>query len=449
MAERRAQVLIVDPDPEVGREVLSYLEERGYAAEWVNGGEKAYNLLDSRPFDALITELHLQHADSMRLMSVARERNPDSCVVFIAHQPDITRATEAMRQGAYDFQIKPLNLGKLEAVIKRGLAYQQLVLEQVELKRRLDERFGLGNLVGRSRQMTRIYSLVRQIGPAPDNVLIYGEPGTDKRFIAQAIHNSSGRRDAAYVSLECSRLPDHLIESELFGPQKRPATHPGRIELADQGTLHIGGIEALSPKLQDQLLAVLTSGAVPNAEGSRLLPVDVRFICTTSQRLDHLVEEGRCSPELARQLGQVVIEAPALRARREDIPLLIDKAIEEAAVRHGRRPNGMTRNAMNLLAQYDWPGNVGELRTVIEGMVATARTEEALGVQDIPAHVRQRIAPEAGEIRIPTGATMREIERIAIEETMKICGYNKDACAKILGIGLRTLYRKLKLYDIR
>ena len=445
--EGRAEALIVDADPEAGREILAFLEGRGYIAEWVDNGEKAFNRLDSRVFDVLVTGLNVQRVDGMRLMAVAKGRNPEICVVVIAEKPDIELATEAMRQGACDFQMKPLNLEKLEAVLQRGLAYQRLVFEQVELKRRLDERFGLGSLIGRSRQMVQVYSAVRQIGPTNHPVHLYGEAGTGKELVAQSIHNSSPRRDEVFAKLDCARLPESAIEGELFG-NSGGESRRGRFELADKGTLYLEGIDALSAAVQDSLIAAAREKRVRRAGDGKRIPADVRLIAATHGRLNALAESGALRPELAAMLSPVSIEVPALRTRPDDIPLMVNRLLHAASERHGKEVPGIRRNALNLLIRYDWPGNLREIENIIEGMVATARSNEPLGLNDIPGYLRRSAAPEAGEIRIPAGTPMSEIERIAIEETMKVCGHHKQECAEALGIGLRTLYRKLKAYDI-
>jgi DNA-binding NtrC family response regulator len=437
----------------MGQKTMTFLTDRGYDVEWVDDGEKAFNRLDTRFFDVVVTELNIDRVDGIRLMAVARERNPDICVVFTTSKPDIELATEAMRQGAYDFQIKPLNMDKLEVVIQRGLAYQQLVLEQIALKRRLDERFGLASLVGRSRQMVHVYSAVREIGPTNETVLIYGEPGTDKDLIAQAIHNSSPRRNEAFVILNCASMPDAVVESELFGDGEVPraGTAPaakGRIELADQGTIYLNDIHTLTAPLQHRLLHTLLHREINRGEGQQPIPIDVRLIAATSQRLDGLVESGVFDGKLLKTLSAMTIEAPTLRERRDDIPLLVNRVLRETAEQQDRPEKEITRNAMNLLLAYEWPGNVRELRNVVAGMALTARGDAPLGVHDVPDYLQRSTAPEVGEMRIPTGSTMREVERIVIEQTMKVSGYNKEKCAQTLKIGLRTLYRKLKDYDI-
>lgn len=449
-----ASVLLVDRDPAISNEIVPYLRARDYYVESVDDGEKAYNRLDVRPFDVLITELNAPRINGMRLMAVAKERNPEICVVLITEEPDVERATEAMRQGAADFQTKPLNLGKLEAVIENGLGRQRLVLEQHELRRRLDERYGLGSLVGRSRQMVRVYDAVRQIAPSRGTVLIQGETGTGKDLVAQAIHNNSPRRDAKFVKLNCASIPEALVESELFGHVAGAftgATHSrqGRFELADGGTLFLDEVGELTPALQAKLLRVLENQQFERLGDSKTISVDVRLIAATNRPLEKMVADGSFRDDLYYRLRVVIIEMPALRGRREDIPLLVNHFLTLACESNGKAVDGITRSAVDVLMRYDWPGNVRELRNIIEGMVIMARHGKLLDVSDVPEHVRRSTVPEVSEIRIPTGVRMSEVERIVIEETMKVCGYNKERCAKTLGIGLRTLYRKLKEFDIQ
>ena len=423
-----AAVLVVDASRTTGRRALAYLKESGYGAEWVDTAEKAFNRLDARHFDVLVTELTVGRIDDgMRLMSVAKARNPDVCVVFTTRAPDIEHATDAMRQGAYDFQVKPLNLAKLEAVIQRGLAYQRLVLEQVALKQRLDERFGLGSLAGQSRAMARVYTAVRQAGPLHAPVLLYGEAGTGKDAIAQAIHNSGPRRDGPFVKLDCAALPEAVLEAELFGGGERT----GRLELAEQGTLYLDNADALPPRLQARL-----RGAVK---------MDARIVTAVNAPAHgHDVPESPLAgPDTIR------IGIPALRERREDIPLLLRRCLAEAAEHSGAPTREITPRAAELLAAYDWPGNLRELRNTVEAMAAAARGAGPLDISAVPEALRRAASVEEETLSIPIGTPMREIERLAIEATLRASGYKKEQCAKTLGIGLRTLYRKLEQYGLR
>jgi DNA-binding NtrC family response regulator len=445
-----ASVLLAESDPAVGRAILAYLADRRYAVEWVEDGEKAHNLLDSRLFDVLVAELNGPRVEGMRLMKRAKDRNPEICVVFIIEKPDIELATEAMRHGAYDFQIKPVNFGKLEAVIQRGLDHQRLVYRQHELRRRLDEHYGLGSLVGNSRQMVRVYNAVRQAAPLSTPVLIQGEPGTGKDLIAHAIHNNSPRRDEPFVKVQCGGAPEEAVDAALFGyaagaiPGSSEG-RPGRIELADHGTLYLDEVGELTPVQQERLAELVRRRKTARLGGGRPLVVDVRVVAATTRPIDWYGFD----PDLARLLQSAAIEAPALRDRREDIPLLVQHMVREASEANGLATVSPTRHAMDLLMRYDWPENVRELKNIVEGMVLAARGARRIDVNDVPDYVRRSAKYAAKEIRLPIGASMDEIEQAVIEETMKACGFNKEACAKTLGIGLRTLYRKLKQYDIR
>ena len=449
-----ASVLLVERDPDLVRRAEAYLHERGYEVESVDDGEKAYNRLDSRPFDVLVTELTSHRIDGMRLMSVARDRNPEMCVVLITEEPDVERAVEAMRQGASDFQTKPLNLGKLEAVIELARGRQRLLVEQVELKRRLDERYGLGSLVGQSRPIVTVYNAIRQVAPTRATVLIHGETGTGKDLIAQAIHNNSTRRDAPFVKLNCASIPEALVESELFGHEKGSFTgavgqRKGRFEIADTGTLFLDEVGELTPALQAKLLRALEHQQFERLGSSRTMTVDVRLLAATNRSLEQMVERGEFRSDLYYRLKVVSIFVPALRDRREDIPLLVHHFLQQTCATHGKAVDGITRSAVELLQRYDWPGNVRELRNIVEGMVVMARGAKALDVDSVPPHVRASTQPEVSEMRIPVGITMEEVERIVIGETLKQCGWNKELTAKTLGIGLRTLYRKIKQYELR
>lgn len=464
-ADFTAAVLLVERDPETGREIMGFLADRAYSVEWVDDGEKAFNRLDSRLFDVLITGLHIRRTDralaheGMRLLSVARERNPEVCVVILADHPDIELATEAMRQGAYDFQIKPLNLGKLEAVIERGIAHQRVVLERHELRHRLDEQYGLGNLVGNSRQMVKVYNAVRTAASASTAVLLRGEPGVGKDLIALSIHNNSARRDEPFVKLDCVGTSANRLDAELFGlatpAQDRAAAkgtstqgsapQRGRVEIADRGTLFLDEIGELNQRQQKGLLRVIKQGRVQRMGETRGIPVDVRLIAAVCRPL----EKAKCVEGLYDLLHATVIDVPPLRDRREDIALLAHHFLRDASRISGKPVVGITQNGLDLLMRYDWPGNVRELKNIVDGMVVMASGSRPLDVKDIPEHIRGAAGPRTTEIRIPLGATMEEVERAVIEETLKACGYKKEACAKTLGIGLRTLYRKLKDYDIR
>jgi DNA-binding NtrC family response regulator len=446
------RVLVVDTGGPDTKRLIAFLKESGYEVLWAKDGEAAYNIIDSEAVNVVISELRLQRIDGMRLLSIALARNPDVCVIVITEGADVGLATEAMRQGAYDFQAKPLNLDKIRAVIERGISHQKLVGEITDLHTRLDSRYGFENLIGISRGMNEIFEKIRQIASTRATVLITGETGTGKELIALAIHQNSPRRDERFVKLNCAALSEGVLESELFGHEKGAFTgavsmRKGRFEVADGGTLLIDEVSEITPQVQVKLLRMLQEREFERVGGSDTISVDVRLVVATNQVLEPLVRKKKFREDLYYRLKVVTVEVPPLRERKEDIPLLVDAFISEFNELHGKKVKGITRGAMDLFMQHYWPGNVRELRNCIEGMVVFCTRERLLDVADLPEHLR------AGKkrrqfFRIPVGITMEEVEKIAIEETLKAVGYDKQQAAETLGIGLRTLYRKMKEYDI-
>lgn len=446
-----ADVLLVDRDPDVGESIISSLARRRYEVEWVHDDEKAYNCLDTRPFDVLVTELNIERVDGMRLMGIAKDRNPEICVVMIARDPDIELATEAMRQGAYDFQTKPLNIGKLEAVIERGLGYQQLVYEQLRLRRQLDETYGLTSLVGRSRRFAAAYDKIRQAAPTEIPIIIVGESGTGKDLVAQVIHHNSPRMNGHFVKLNCGVDSLPLTERELLGHAGgvfpgANETRPGRVELADQGTLYLDEVTAIPQILFEQLLTTLDTGRTQRLGEGREIPANIRLIISVTPDLEATDKTRDFLAELQRRHNALVIELPALRDRLDDVPLLIERFIHQFAQDTAKDVPGITRDALGLLMRHDWPANIRELRSTVHAMVLGVQSGQQLDVLDVPLAIRRNASPAPSEIRLPQGVSMQQVERIVILETLKTCAYKKEEAAKTLGIGLRTLYRKLKEY---
>jgi DNA-binding NtrC family response regulator len=460
----RPRALIVDKDSSETKQLESFLTEKGFEVHWAKDGEQAFNLLD-RPApeeagvldgagpELVITELKAHRVDGMRLLEVAKRRNPEVCVILIADAGSLELATEAMRQGAYDFQLRPLNLTKLLAVVARALSHQQLVSRVSDLTDRLDERLKVPNLTGNSRAMQELCAKIVQIAPTKATVLIYGETGTGKELIAQAIHQLSPRRSERFVKLHCAELSTNIIESELFGHEKGAFTgadqqRKGRFELAEQGTLFVDEVSEIAPSVQTKLLRVLQDRQFERVGGNETVKVDVRVIAATNRRLDVLAARGEFREDLYHRLRVIQIEVPPLRERKEDIPLMVEAFIKELNREHGRKVTGITRGVADRLMQYDWPGNVRELKNTIEEMVVYAQGRRALEVSDLPIQLRVQRAAAGEDLNVTVGMSMQEIERRAIEETLRATGYDKQKTAKILGIGLRTLYRKQKEYGL-
>jgi two-component system, NtrC family, response regulator HydG len=450
------QALVVAKDSDDVKELLAALDSWGFKTVWAKDGEAGYNVLDGpEVLDALITELNVQRIDGMRLLSVAKQRNPEICVIMIASDADIELATEAMRQGAYDFQTKPLNLKKIKVVLDRGLSLQRLAFEVTDLHRRLDQRYGFHNLIGNSRGMVAVYNMIRQIAPTRATVLIMGETGTGKGVAAQTIHQNSSRRDAPFVTLNCASLAEGVIESELFGHERGAftgaiQTHKGRFEIADGGTLFLDEVSEMSLATQAKLLHVIEDREFERVGGTRPIKVDVRLIAATNRDLEQQVKEGKFREDLFFRLNVVTIKLPPLRERKQDIPRLVEAFLREFNIEHEKYITGISRGAMDLLMQYHWPGNVRELKNTIEGMMVLSASGRLLDVSDLPEHILRQVELKtpAADIHVRVGMTMEEIEKIAIEHTLRSVGYDKQKAAEILGIGLRTLYRKQKRYQL-
>jgi two-component system, NtrC family, response regulator HydG len=450
------QALVVAKDSEDVKELLAALESWGFKTVWAKDGEAGYNVLDGpEVLHALITELNVQRIDGMRLLSVAKQRNPEICVIMIASDADIELATEAMRQGAYDFQTKPLNLKKMKAVLERGLSLQRLAFEVTDLHRRLDQRYGFHNLIGNSRGMVAVYNMIRQIAPTRATALIMGETGTGKGVAAQTIHQNSSRRDAPFVTLNCASLAEGVIESELFGHERGAftgaiQTHKGRFEIADGGTLFLDEVSEMSLATQAKLLHVIEDREFERVGGTRPIKVDVRLLAATNRDLEQQVKEGKFREDLFFRLKVVTIKLPPLRERKQDIPRLVEAFLREFNIEHEKYLTGISRGAIDLLMQYHWPGNVRELKNSLEGMVVLSASGRMLDVSDLPEHILRQVESQtpAADIHVRVGMTMEEIEKIAIEHTLRSVGYDKQKAADILGIGLRTLYRKQKRYQL-
>jgi DNA-binding NtrC family response regulator len=449
MLKERPTALVVDRESDATKALVAWLRDQGLEVIWSRDGEGGYNALDSTRVDCLVTELRVQRIDGMALLRRARERNPAVCAVLIAEGADMDKAVEAMRQGAADFQVKPLNHEKLLAVLRQGLERQALVARVAEMEAQLDERFGLERLSGHSRAIVGVMEQVRQVASTRATVLIEGETGTGKGLVAQALHQNSRRRGERFVWVNCGALAEGVIESELFGHERgaftgASALRRGRFELADGGTLFLDEIGELPPNVQVKLLRVLQDRSFERVGGSETLKVDVRLIAATNRDLAAEVAAGRFREDLYYRLSVVRVQMPPLRARTEDIPLLVEGFIREFDREHDRRVTGVTRGVLDRLMRCPWPGNVRELRNTIEGLVVFAEGRRALDLSDLPDALRE--VDSAGEkLELRVGMTVEEAERQLIAATLRHCGNDKPRAAAMLGIGLRTLYRKLKL----
>jgi DNA-binding NtrC family response regulator len=446
----RPRVLLVLRDPvETGR-ISRLLEGEGFEVAAARTTEQAFNVLDESAVDAIVAEVAAPAIDAIRVMHVARHRDPEICVILVAEAEAVAAATRAVLEGAYDFQTRPLNLEKILAVLRRGRRVRDLVARVSELNRRLDRKYGLQNIVGNSAPLTAVLAKVLQVAPTEATVLILGETGTGKELVGAAIHQNSTRRNGPWIKLHCGDLAEGLVETELFGHEKGAftgavATRKGRFELADGGTLFLDEVAELGPGTQAKLLRVLQDREFLPVGGERPVRVDVRLVAASNRDLAQLVAEGRFREDLYYRLNVVTIPLPALRHRPQDIPLLADHFLREAAAAYSKQIPGISPRALQRMLHHTWPGNVRELKNVVTAMVISAEPNHPLDVMDLPPELR--ILPEEGRtLQIPIGTTWGEAERRLIEATLESTNFDMNAAARVLGMSLRTLYRRISSY---
>lgn len=448
MARPRPCVLVVEREGEEVRSLAAFLRQHEFEVVIAHDGESAGNALDKRRVDALLCPLRAPQIEGLALLAGARARRPGVCAVLFADAPDVELAVEAMRRGAWDVRSHPLHLERLLATLERGLEHQALVERVERMSGELDRRRGVEALVGSSRAIERVREQVRQIAPTRSSVLLVGEEGSGRSLVARAIHHASPRRDERFVWLDAAAVPPETLDAELFGDREEPGLPPaaGRAELADGGTLFVDNVEHLPAGVQLRLLRMLQDRMIDRSGGGSLR-VDVRMLAATTVELGDEVREGRFREDLSYRLDVVRIALPPLRERPEDIPLLAEHLLRQLAREHGRRPRAITRGALERLRRHAWPGNVSELVRTLESLVVAAPGRGAIDVSALPEPFRDAAGP-AGRLEVSVGMTLAEAERQLFEATLAHTGGNKARAAAMLGVGLRTLYRKLEQYRL-
>jgi len=459
MSAPRASVLVIDDDAAHAETLGEALERLGYAPLVATSGARGLELLRSEDVDVVLTDLRMAGVDGMAVLEAAG-RKGDLEVVMITGHGSVETAVDAMRAGAADYITKPVNLAELEALLGRIVAGLQLRRRNRQLEAQLDERFGFDRIIGQSEPMQRIFRVARQVAPTDVTVLITGESGTGKELVAQALHQNSRRRNGPFVALNCAALPESLLESELFGHEKGSFTGAaarkiGHIEHAQGGTLFLDEVGDMPLVTQVKLLRVLEQREVVRVGGNTPVPVDIRVLAATNQQLLGLVTERRFREDLYFRLKVVSIELPPLRDRRGDIPLLAEVFVRELAQRHGTGVTALAPEVLRVLSEQPWPGNVRELRNVIETLVVTA-AGAVVTLADLPEPLRPAAPPAeplpaAGSAdlgQLLAGRSVAEIERLHIRATLELVEGNRARAARMLGIGERTLYRKLKEFGL-
>lgn len=448
----KSTILIIDDEKNIREGLGAAFEIEGYSVRLASSGKEGLEQIAKGDIDLVITDLRMDGISGEEVLRQVTAKNPGVPVIVLTGHGSIDSAVDAMRSGAYDFLTKPLNLDQLSLIVKRALQGRELAIQHKELKDRVQTSRTLEAMVGKSAEMQRIAELIKKVAPSKASVLITGESGSGKEVVADAIHALSPRSSHECIKVHCAALSETLLESELFGHEKGAFTGAdsmvkGRFELAHGSTIFLDEIGEINQATQIKLLRVLQEKKFERVGGQNTIEVDVRVIAATNRNLEEEVKAGRFREDLYYRLNVVRINVPPLRERKDDIPLLVShflKEFEGETSDLGKSITGIENRARDALYKYEWPGNIRELRNCIESAVVMCSGNEIM-LEDLPPSVSKASASES--VSVPLGATLDEAERIVIMQTLASAKGNKSRAAEILGIGRKTLQRKLDVFQ--
>lgn len=440
------KILIVDDDKEMCELLMDVLKREGYDVSSANSGESALQMVENNYFDLIITDLRMKGMDGIELLTKVKEKAPCVEVIIITGFGTIERAIEAIKKGAYHFVTKPFKNKELLNLIEKALSGKILSDENRRLRREVEQRYSFSNIIGKSKGMQEIFRTIELISHSLSNVLIIGESGTGKELIAKSIHYNSPRKNGAFIPVNCSAIPEGLLESELFGHIKGAFTgaydtRKGLFLEASGGTLFLDEIGDMSFSLQAKLLRVLQDKVVRPVGSNKSFPTDTRIISATLKDLKVAIKEKSFREDLYYRLSVIPIYIPPLKERKEDIPLLVEHFLKNTTKQLKIPEKNITKKAMDCLVKYHWEGNVRELENVIERTVVLTRKDE-INVDDLPDYIVNNAKMPFFQSNFDTFPMLSELEEKYILHVLKYTKGNKEKAAKILGINRRTLYRR-------
>jgi DNA-binding NtrC family response regulator len=443
-------ILVVDDEKNIRVGLGKSLELDGYNVILAPDGREAIEKVETTDVDLIIADLKMPRLSGQELLKRMTASYPTVPVIILTGHGSIEAAVNAMRDGAYDFLTKPVNLDRLSLLVKRALSNRELVLEHRALQAELEKKNQFANIIGKSDAMKKIYEVVKQVAPTKASVLITGESGVGKELIADAIHYNSPRREKPLIKVHCAALTETLLESELFGHERGAFTGAvdrkrGRFELAHMGTLFLDEIGEINQNIQIKILRVLQEKKFERVGGEETLEVDVRIIAATNRNLKDEIATGDFREDLYYRLNVVNIDIPPLRERKEDIPLMVSAFIKELAKENDKMIEGIDSKAMMTLYNYLWPGNVRELRNCIESAVVMSKSN-IITVEDLPPSIQSD--SDGNYVKLPLGISLAEAEKELITFTLNQNKGNKSKSAAVLGIGRKTLHRKIQEYGL-
>ena len=447
------RILVVDDEPSMRRILASNLRQDHHEIHEASGVEEAQRTLAANDFDVVVTDQRMPDGEGLAVLAAAHENDATLPVIFLTAVASIELAVESMRQGAFDFLTKPFQPEVVRATVRRACERTRLLRENILLKDAVVRLEGASEIYGESAPMQAVRERIARVAPTSATVLITGETGTGKELVARAIHRNSPRASKPFVAVNCAAFTETLLESELFGHEKGAFTDarvmkPGIVEIANKGTLFLDEIGDISPIVQPKILRFIQSGEFRRVGGNTTLTADVRILSATNKNLKDEVKEGRFREDLLYRINVITIDVPLLRARKDDIPLLVAHFINNR-MKTKTKPT-VSSKAMEILIDYDWPGNIRELENVIERAAILCRNG-VIDPQDLSLPNAPMSLPSGGRAdnKLGTALPLKEIERLHIEGVLRSFRGNKAEAAKILGISLKTLYTKIQQYQIK
>ncbi|MBO5607885.1 MAG: sigma-54-dependent Fis family transcriptional regulator [Treponema sp.] len=443
-------LLIIDDEKNIREGLAANFELEDYDVKTAATGEEGLALIEKGDIDLVITDLRMPGISGEKVLAKVTAETPGIPVIILTGHGSIDSAVDAMRHGAYDFLTKPLNLDQLTMIVKRALESREMSLQHQQLKKELEDSSALKGMIGKSSPMQKVQAMIRKVADSKASVLITGESGVGKELVANAIHSLSSRRNNSFIKVHCAALSETLLESELFGHEKGAFTgadrlKKGRFELAHGGTIFLDEIGEINQNVQIKILRVLQEHKFERVGGEQTLDVDVRVVAATNRVLEDEVKEGRFREDLYYRLNVIHIHVPPLRERKDDIPLLMSSFLDEFNRENGKNISGVDGRAKAAIFKYNWPGNIRELRNCMESAVVMCSGEE-ITLEDLPPSIR--CSSESDMLSLPLGITLDEAEKLIIKETLAMNSNNKSKTAEVLGIGRKTLHRKLSEWGI-
>jgi DNA-binding NtrC family response regulator len=445
MSERQPSILIVDDERSVRESLCTWFEKDGYLADCADDGVEGLKKLSEQPWDIVLLDIKMPSISGMEVMHRIREIDPDIVCIMITAYASVETAVEALKAGAFDYVVKPVDPDDLTRIVKHALEKRRLTKENLALRAEIEELAPDEDLIGKSAQIQRVRELIKSVATTDSSVLIRGESGTGKELVARLIHAQSSRRFGPMVPVHCGALPESLLESELFGHEKGAFTgahhrHRGKLEIANGGTLFLDEIGTIDPRTQVDLLRVVETRQFTRIGGNQVISSDFRVIAATNQDLEALVQEGKFREDFYYRINVFPIDVPSLRERPGDIPLCAEYFLRKFAKRTNGRISGFSKAAKELMAMHPWRGNIRELKNAVERAVVVGKGPEIMP-EDLPLPLAQDGRPRKDD-------SLDEIERVHIAHILEREGWNITRSAKVLGIDRVTLYSRIKKYGL-